>query len=299
MPSLKDIRLRIKSVQTTMQTTKAMKMVAASKLRRAQDANSNMRPYSQQLQSLMNRLVANVGTAVDSPYMGQKAEQSALCVVITSNRGLCGAFNANVNKMALQYIQQDLEPWYKAGKVQVLCVGKKGFDFFNRQPNIAVIENRNFDLFASLQYDQVNKVAEMILNGYINGEWDRVVLFYNHFKNVITQIRTTEQLLPLQLQAPADGPSANAAAGSDYIYEPDQATILQQLIPKMLKVQFYSSILDSNVSEHGARMVAMDSATENANSLIKELKLTFNKARQAAITKEILEIVGGAEALSG
>ncbi len=291
MPSLKDIRLRIKSVQTTQQTTRAMKMVAASKLRRAQDTILQFRPYANKLGELQRNLVAAAGSDVTSEYAEVRETNNVLFVVVTSNRGLCGAFNAAIIKLAQTAAENEYAELHRQGKVKFLCLGKKGYDYFKKRGFPIVSDD--FDVFSKLSFDVVNVVGERILKGFRDGEWDKVVLFYNAFKNVATQIRTEETLLPATAQA-----DAGAVLSTDYIYEPDQAQILRRLVPQILKTRFYRAVLESNASEHGARMFAMDQATENAEALVKELRLTFNKARQAAITKEILEIVGGAEALA-
>ena len=293
MPSLKDIRLRIKSVQTTQQTTRAMKMVAASKLRRAQDTIVQFRPYANKLGELQRNLVAAAGSDVTSEYAEVRETKNVLLVVITSNRGLCGAFNTAIIKLAQTAAEIQYADLLRNGNVKFLCLGKKGYDYFKKR-GVPVISD-DFDVFSKLGFDSVNAVAESVLQGFRDGEWDKVVLFYNAFKNIATQIRTEEALLPASAQA---DPSGAAALSSDYLYEPDQTQILQRLVPQILKTRFYKAVLESNASEHGARMFAMDQATENAEALVKELRLTFNKARQAAITKEILEIVGGADALS-
>jgi F-type H+-transporting ATPase subunit gamma len=293
MPSLKDIRLRIKSVQTTQQTTRAMKMVAASKLRRAQDTIVQFRPYANKLGELQRSLVAAAGSDVTSEYAEARETKNVLLVVITSNRGLCGAFNTAIIKLAQTAAENEYADLLRQGNVKFLCLGKKGYDYFKKR-GFNIISD-DFDVFSKLGFDSVNAVAESVLQGFRAGEWDKVVLFYNAFKNIATQIRTEEVLLPASAQADA---STDAALSTDYLYEPDQAQILQRLVPQILKTRFYKAVLESNASEHGARMFAMDQATENAEALVKELRLTFNKARQAAITKEILEIVGGADALS-
>ncbi|MCS7084939.1 MAG: ATP synthase F1 subunit gamma [Bacteroidia bacterium] len=290
MPGLKDIRLRIKSVQTTQQTTRAMKMVAASKLRRAQDAILQFRPYAQKLNELQGRLVASAGGDEASPYAQVRNVQSVLFVVLTSNRGRCGAFNSSIIKIAHAAAETRHAELYRRSAVKFLCLGKKGYDYFKKH-GLPVVSD-HYDVFSKLSFETVEPVAQRVLQGFLDGEWDKVVLFYNAFKNVAVQIRTEETLLPAAAEASPD------LAPRDYIYEPARTEILRSLVPKILKTRFYRAVLESNASEHGARMFAMDQATENAETLLKELRLNFNKARQAAITKEILEIVGGAEALS-
>jgi F-type H+-transporting ATPase subunit gamma len=287
MANLKEVRSRIQSVLSTQQITKAMKMVAAAKLRKAQDAITQMRPYSNKLTSLLQNLSSAAGTDFESPFMTTREANKILLVCVTSDRGLCGAFNSNIIKLVSNLYHQDF-----AGKeVTILCIGKKGYDFFSkRMPRV----NGDFHLlFSKLSYSNVQAAANWIMDEFAAQNFDKVLVCYNEFKNVATQIIQQEQWLPFQ--APQNAPSGGSKA--DYIYEPDQASILMELIPKSLSMQLYKAILDSNASEQGARMTAMDKATENAGELIKELKLMYNRTRQASITTEILEIVGGAEAL--
>ncbi len=294
MASLKDIKLRIKSVKTTQQATRAMKMVSAAKLRKAQDTALRMRPYSSKLNELLGRLVASLdGSSFVSEYAPtDRAVNKVLVVLVTSNRGLAGAFNANVCKLAQAVIDDQYASYVKAGNLQVLCVGKKGYEYMAKR-KYAVYQNKNFDVFQNISFDTVNPVIEEVMQGYLAGKWDKVLLVYNEFKNMMAQNRISEQFLPVAK------PEAQAgAAQRDYIYEPSRDEIVTALIPKILKTRLYRAVLESNLSEHAARMVAMDNATTNAQDLIKALQLQYNKARQAAITKEIIEIVSGAEALS-
>jgi len=286
MANLKEVRIRIQSVNSTQQITKAMKMVAAAKLRRAQEAITQMRPYSQKLSALLQNLSSASGTDFESDFMEVRDPKHILLVCITSDRGLCGAFNTNIIKSVSHLYHQEF-----AGKeVSILCIGKKGYDYFSkRMPRV----NGDFHLiFSDLKYANVQKAAKWIMRGFADKTFDKVIVAYNEFKNVATQIVREEQLLPFTSQN-----SGNAGSNVDYIYEPDQESILTELIPKALGMQLYKAVLDSNASEHGARMTTMDKATENAGELLKELKLMYNRTRQAAITTEILEIVGGAEAL--
>lgn len=302
MPSLKDLRDRIKSVQTTKQTTKAMKMVAASKLRRAQEMNENLRPYAEKMQSVMARLAAESEEGASSPYAEARELENVLFVVVTSNRGLCGAFNNNIIKLAEGEINEKYAAHRDAGKLKIMGLGRKGYEHFKRR-EYDMVETE--DVFAKLNFDKVEPVAALVMDGFLDKKWDKVVLFYNKFKNVATQIRTVENFLPIDVEkAQEGGPEEEGRQGAqsggyanDFIFEPSGEELMTSLIPRILKIQFYKAVLESNASEHGARMVAMDNATENAEDLIKELKLSFNKARQAAITKEILEIVSGANAL--
>jgi F-type H+-transporting ATPase subunit gamma len=296
MPGLKEVRSRIQSVMSTQQITKAMKMVAAAKLRRAQEAIMQMRPYAQKLDGILNNITRGVEEgATESDYTKVRPVQKVLFVLITSDRGLCGAFNSNVSKGALGYIQENYPDLAGKGQVEFMALGKKGGENMGRK---GYSVNLNFvQIYSALTFNNSKKVSEYLMASYANGTYDKVYLVYNEFKNVATQIVRVNQFLPL-----ADTQTDHSPTGSetddDYIFEPDKATIYRELIPKSLNVKLYKSILESNASEHGARMTAMDKATDNAGELLKELRLTYNRSRQAAITKEILEIVGGAEALS-
>lgn len=299
MANTKELRERIKSVKSTQQLTRAMKMVAAAKLKRAQDTIIQLRPYAQKLGEIMGNIASEVTGDIESPYMKQPAPEKVLLVVVTSNRGLCGAFNANVNKAALEVAQGVYPEQLAAGNLSILAIGKKAFEYFKKRGFNMVGENH--DVFADLSFDTVNAVASMVMDGFVAGTWDRVDLVFNEFKNVMSQIKRHEQFLPIAANpAPAPAPVAGAAAAAkvDYIFEPNKVDILTDLIPKSLRIRFYKAVLESNAGEQGARMVAMDNATTNAEELIKQLRLAYNQARQAAITKEILEIVAGAEALA-
>lgn len=290
MASLKEVKERIKSVSSTQQITKAMKMVAAAKLRRAQDRTVQLRPYSEKLSALLANVSSGNTDAGFDTYAVEREVKKVLIVPVTSDRGLCGAFNTNVFKAVRAMMQaNDLNE----SNVDVLPIGKKSYDFF-RKKGFIVIDNY-YEVFGDLTFDNVREAAEFAMEGFVNEDYDKVVLVYNEFKNVATQIVRTEQFLPIQEIAPEAGEVSN---NTDYIYEPSKAYIIEELIPKSLKIQFYKAVLESNASEHGARMTAMSKATDNAGDLLKELKLTYNRTRQAAITKEILEIVGGAEALA-
>jgi F-type H+-transporting ATPase subunit gamma len=300
MANLKELRGRIKSVKTTQQMTRAMKMVAAAKLRRAQEAIIRLRPYAQKLKEIMDHIGENMAEGIDSPYTKPRTAEKVLMVVVTSNRGLCGPFNANVCKLAQQTIDEQFSSQKAAGNVEILCIGKKGFEYFKRRGYKVVGENQ--DVFASLSFDTVSTVCDMVMSGFLEGRWDKVELFFNEFKNVVVQRRTHEHFLPMtaDLSKGDDhgGGSAKASSYADYIFEPDKKEILESMIPRSLKLQFYKAVLESNAGEQGARMTAMGSATDNAENLLKELRLNYNRERQAAITKEILEIVAGANALS-
>jgi F-type H+-transporting ATPase subunit gamma len=285
MANLKEIRNRITSIGSTMQITSAMKMVSAAKLKKAQDAITQMRPYADKLTELLQSLSATLEGEVGGVYSEQKEVSKVLLVPITSNRGLCGGFNSAIVKASIQLI----ETKYKGKKVDLLTIGKKGNDILAK--NFHVIENNN-EVFDELTFDNVAVIAEKIMSLFAEGTYDKVELVYNRFKNAATQIETIEQFLPIE---PIEG---EIKVNTDYIFEPTKAEIVLELIPKSLKTQLYKAIRDSFASEHGARMTAMHKATDNATELRDDLLLTYNKARQAAITSEILEIVGGAEALN-
>lgn len=292
MANLKEVRNRIVSVSSTQQITSAMKMVSAAKLRRAQDAITQMRPYASKLKEILENLSASLDSS-DGQYSKQRPVKNVLLVVITSNRGLCGGFNANVLKAASKLARED----YKGNNVSVLCIGKKAADYF-KKTEYGIIGSdmpRGLnELFDELTFVNVAPVAEKIMQVFVDGQFDKVELIYNQFKNAAVQITTTEQYLPVQ--AP---PVTEKKKVGEYIFEPSKEFIVADLIPRSLKTQLFKALLDSHAAEHGARMTSMHKATDNAGALIKELKLTYNKARQAAITNEILEIVGGAEALAG
>jgi F-type H+-transporting ATPase subunit gamma len=286
MANLKEIRNRITSISSTMQITSAMKMVSAAKLKKAQDAITAMRPYAEKLTELLQNLSATLDGDVGGDYTSQREIKKVLVVAITSNRGLCGAFNTNVIKEV-----KNRSDFYAGKQVDVFAIGKKGNDILSK--TLTVIDNQSA-IFDDLTFDNVAQIAEVLTQKFVAGEYDRIELVYNQFKNAATQIIQTEQFLPL---APIQ--SDKPVSSGDYIFEPSKEEIVLTLIPKSLKTQLYKGIRDSFASEHGARMTAMHKATDNATELRDQLKLTYNKARQAAITNEILEIVGGAEALNG
>jgi len=288
LDNLKEVRIRIASVNSTQQITKAMKLVSATKLRRAQNAILQMRPYSQKLNGILSNLSDSIDIDSLKVYFNQREVKRVLLVVITSDRGLCGSFNANVIKLASKLIRED----YQDSAVSILPIGKKAAEFFAKQSQEIISDYR--DTFHHLDAEHAFEIGEYILQAYKTGKYDKVEIVYNQFKNAATQILTNEPLLPIVKQSGGSAQSKN-----DYIFEPSKAEILEELIPRILKTQLYKALLDSLASEHGARMVAMDKATENAGELLKGLKLEYNRARQAAITKEISEIVGGAAALNG
>ena len=285
MANLKEIRNRISSVSSTMQITSAMKMVSAAKLKKAQDAITAMRPYSNKLTELLQSLSATLDEDSGSKFAEQREVENVLIVAITSNRGLCGAFNANIIKQTQNLITNV----YASNNVSVLAIGKKANDAFAKQNKIVANKSEVFD---DLTFDNVSEIAEMLMAQFISGEYDKIEIVYNHFINAATQAILTEQFLPI---VPVE---ADSNVNLDYVFEPSKLEIIEELIPKSLKTQLYKGIRDSFASEHGARMTAMHKATDNATELRDQLKLTYNKARQASITNEILEIVGGAEALN-
>ena len=287
MANLKEIRNRISSVESTMQITSAMKMVSAAKLKRAQDAIVQLRPYADKLTEMLVNLSASLDSADGNDFSKEKEVKNILFVSITSNRGLCGGFNSNIIKQTTSLINND----YKHCNTAIISVGKKSSEYFSKN-RFNVISTHD-DLYNEITFEGVAEIAENIMNDFTQGKYDKVILMYNQFKNAATQIVMKENYLPVQTLN-----DENASIG-DYIFEPSKEEIVQELIPKSLKTQLFKAILDSHASEHGARMTAMHKATDNANDLKDDLTLFYNKARQAAITGEILEIVGGAEALNG
>jgi F-type H+-transporting ATPase subunit gamma len=293
MANLKEVRNRIKSVSSTQQITKAMKMVSAAKLKRATNAIIALRPYATKLKELLANLSASLEDG-SSPYLEEREPKKVLVVVVTSNRGLAGAFNTNAIKTANNLIAQKYGNQLRAGNVSIVAIGKKAQEFYQRR-NYTVIGNNN-DVYNELNFLNVSKITESIMDGFLKGQYDRVELVYNQFRNAAVQILITEQLLPVPK---AEKTEATKTSQVDYILEPSQEEIVEQLIPKNIKTQLYKAVLDSHASEHGARMTAMDKATDNAGELLKSLKLSYNQARQAAITTELTEIVSGAAALTG
>ncbi|WP_341226217.1 ATP synthase F1 subunit gamma [uncultured Arcticibacterium sp.] len=290
MASLKEVRNRITSVNSTMQITKAMKMVAAAKLRRAQDAITQMRPYANKLNQLIATVSANSETGSQSPFTAVRPVEKVLIISVTSDRGLCGAFNSNIIKATNALINEKYSRQLAAGNVSVKALGKKAFDGLKRLGYS--VNGNHTDIFTKLSFAEAREAAEEAMDAFEAGEYDEVILVFNEFKNVATQIIRTEQMLPLVNKV-----DESAASNTDYIFEPSEEEIILDLMPKAIKMHLYKAVLESNASEHGARMTSMDKATENGGDLLKDLKVVYNRTRQAAITKEILEIVGGAEAL--
>jgi len=291
MANLKEVRNRIASVSSTQQITKAMKMVSAAKLKRATNAIVQLRPYANKLKAILANLSVSLEDA-SSPYTAVREPKKVLIVAVSSNRGLAGAFNMNVIKAVNQLISGTYATQYREGNVSIVAIGKKTQDYYEKR-KYNVIGNNN-DLYQQLTFENTAKITESIMEAFKAGEFDKVELVYNQFKNAAVQFITTEQLLPVAKVAD----DLVADTQTDYILEPSQEEIVTELIPKSIKIQVYKAVLDSHASEHGARMTAMDKATENAGDLIKALKLSYNQARQAAITTELTEIVSGAAALS-
>jgi F-type H+-transporting ATPase subunit gamma len=294
MANLKAIRIRISSVKSTRQITSAMKMVSAAKLRKAQDKIVRLRPYANKLHEILVGLTHSLADSEDENVYGRKSSANkVLIVVITSNRGLCGGFNANVTRETRRVVAEKYPRQFRSGNLWFVAIGKKGFDFLKKQ-KVNILEEDN-QVFNALTFENVALIAERIMVAFVEGKFDKVEIIYNQFKNAAVQNLTVEEFLPVETS------KKEAADGQifDYIYEPTKEEIVQELIPKSLKIQFYKAVLDSWVAEHGARMTAMHKATDNATQLIRELTLQYNKARQASITNQILEVVSGAEALKG
>lgn len=289
---LKEVRNRIKSVTSTQQITKAMKMVSAAKLRRAQDAILQMRPYAQKLQEMLSNIVSSLSGDMDLPLAEERAPERVLLIPITSDRGLCGAYNTNVIKLTRQVINEKYAAQHAKGNVTLLPLGKKGFEFFLRY-GFKVVDNY-WNIFSDLTFENVRDAAVYAQQAFLNKEFDRVEIIYSQFRNAATQKFVSEPYLPIPRVEKAEN-----TKNSDFIFEPSREVLIQELMPKILNTQVYKAILDANASEHGARMTAMDKASENANELLRNLKISYNRARQAAITTELTEIVSGAAALQG
>ncbi|MDR1864442.1 MAG: ATP synthase F1 subunit gamma [Bacteroidales bacterium] len=295
MANLKEIRVRIASVVSTRQITSAMKMVAAAKLKKAQDAVTNFRPYAQKMREILLNVASAAGNADDNVYADDRDFRQALIVVITSNRGLCGAFNSNAIKEALRLAESKYSD-LQEGKVRFAAIGKKGYDYLIKR-NLHVDEYVN-DVFDQLTYENAATIAQSLMDAFTSGRYDSIDLVYNRFVNAAVQKITTQPFLPLLPEKDAE-PDGKKRGSTDYIYEPTKEYIIRELIPQNLKIALYQALLDSVASEHGARMTSMHQATDNASQLIQDLTLQYNKARQASITNELVEIVSGAEALNG
>ena len=292
MAGLKEIRTRIASVKTTRQVTSAMKMVSAAKLKKAQDAILQIRPYADKLHQILTSLSASLENVEDSVYTQPRYPDNILIILVSSNRGLCGGFNTNITKKAVELVRTKYNKQLKLGRVDFLCLGKLGERQLKHR-KLNVVGNVN-EVFDALTFDNVSLIAADAMKAFANGHYDRIELVYNQFKNAAVQLQTSEQFLPVEMEEEQDD-----NANYNFIYEPSKEYIIQELIPRSLKIQFYKALLDSHAAEHGARMTAMHQATDNATELLGDLTLQYNKARQATITGEILEIVSGAEALNG
>ncbi|MFT3679742.1 MAG: ATP synthase F1 subunit gamma [Ferruginibacter sp.] len=290
--ALKEVRNRIKSVQSTQQITKAMKMVSAAKLRRAQDAITQMRPYAQKLQEMLANIVSNTDGDVNLALAAERPEEKVLIIVVTSDRGLCGGYNSNLIKLAKQLAKEKYAAQFAKGNVQLLPIGKKGYEHFTK--NGFKVVDKFWDIFTGLSFDKVQAAAQYAMEAFANKEVDAVELVYSEFKNAATQRFVSEQFLPVKKVVKKEG-----AKKADFIFEPGKDVLIKELMPKILNTQLFKAVLDGNASEHGARMTAMDKASDNANELLKSLKISYNRARQAAITTELTEIVSGAAALNG
>jgi len=295
---LKEVRERIASVNSTQQITKAMKMVSASKLRRAQQAITEMRPYANRLDTILKNILSNMeGGQGGSSFGVARHIEKVLMIVVTSNRGLAGAFNSNIIKAAVHKINNQYAAAKKNGNLSILCVGKKGNDYFRKRYQDCTLLDEHVLLFNDLGFENVSQVSQHAMDGFSEQQYDIVDVAYGRFKNAGVQFAECVQFLPVTQVASAEGDKKTTRA--DYIFEPDKEKLLEELIPTILQTTFHKFVLDTHASEHGARMTAMDKATENANDMLKELKISYNKARQEAITKELSEIVGGAAALGG
>jgi F-type H+-transporting ATPase subunit gamma len=290
--ALKEVRNRIKSVQSTQQITKAMKMVSAAKLRRAQDAITQMRPYAQKLQEMLSNIVSNSDGEVSMALAAERPVEKALVIVVTSDRGLCGGYNSNLIKLTKQVIREKYAAQHSKGNVQVLPIGKKAYEHFTK--NGFKVVPQFWEIFTGLSFEKVQAAAQYAMDAFANKEFDAVELVYSEFKNAATQQYIAEQFLPVPKVT-----NTASAKKSDFIFEPGKEVLVAELMPKILNTQLYKAVLDGNASEHGARMTAMDKASDNANELLKSLKISYNRARQAAITTELTEIVSGAAALQG
>ena len=290
--ALKEVRNRIKSVQSTQQITKAMKMVSAAKLRRAQDAIIQMRPYAKKLQQMLSNIVSNAEGDISMELAATRPVEKVLVIVITSDRGLCGGYNSNLIKLAKQTILEKYSAQSAKGLAEILPIGKKGYEHFAKN-NFKVVDHY-WNIFADLRFENVQTAAKFAMDAFASGKVDAVELVYSEFKNAATQRFVVEQFLPVAKTEKVKGEKQQ-----DFIFEPNKDVLIAELMPKILNTQLYKAVLDANASEHGARMTAMDKATDNASELLKALKISYNRARQAAITTELTEIVSGAAALQG
>ena len=290
--ALKEVRTRIKSVQSTQQITKAMKMVSAAKLRRAQDAITQMRPYAQKLQEVLGNIVSSSEGELGMALATERFAEKVLIIIVTSDRGLCGGYNSNLIKLVKTVIKEKYAAQQASGNVTILPIGKKGYEHFTK--NGYKVVNNYWDIFTGLSFEKVQSAAQYAMETFATGEFDRVELVFSEFKNAATQQYIAEQFLPVRKTA-----ETVSKVNADFIFEPSKEVLVAELMPKILNTQLYKAVLDGNASEHGARMTAMDKASDNANELLKSLKISYNRARQAAITTELSEIVSGAAALNG
>ncbi len=290
--ALKEVRNRITSVQSTQQITKAMKMVSAAKLRRAQDAITQMRPYAQKLQEMLSNIVSSSDGDVQMALAAERPVEKVLIIIVTSDRGLCGGYNSNLIKLAKQVINDKYAAQFAKGNVQVLPIGKKAYEHFTK--NGFKVVNNFWDIFTGLSFEKVQAAAQYAMDAFANKEIDAVELVYSEFRNAATQVFIAEPFLPVQKVV-----NTGSNKKADFIFEPGKEVLIAELMPKILNTQLFKAVLDGNASEHGARMTAMDKASDNANELLKSLKISYNRARQAAITTELTEIVSGAAALQG
>ncbi len=296
MPSLKDIRLRIQSVISTRQITSAMKMVSAAKLRKTQDAIIKLRPYVNKMQEIMSEVTSTLHEDIEVSYIKPRPLSKVLIVLVTSNRGLCGAFNSNLVRQLQHYIHEHYQNLYEQGNVHLYCIGKKGYDYLKNK-SYHIIKN-NTEYIENVTYEKASELANELMQMFDAGLYSHIEFYYNRFKNAAVQIITNEQFLPIP--SPAENKkSSEEGFIKNYIFEPSEVEILTNMLPISLRSQVFKILLDSVTAEHGARMTAMHKATDNATEMLYELRLNYNKARQAAITKEILEIVSGANALKG
>lgn len=291
---LKEVRERMKSVQSTQQITSAMKMVSAAKLRKSQDMILRVRPYANKFDKILQHLLDSLEGAVDTPLAEQREVKNAVVVVMTSDRGLCGAFNTNIIKKAVATIDEKYSEVRSAGNLSIMCIGKRGFDYFRKRYTDCNIIDEHVSLFQGMTYSEVEKVINKLLNQFVELEYDAIDVVFGRFKNPATQYPEELQLLPVPIKE-----EKIKARRADYIFEPSKQALLEQIIPSILRTDFYRCMLDTSASEHGARMTAMEKATENAKELLRDLRISYNKARQEAITTELSEIVGGAAALEG
>jgi len=295
MANLKEVRERISSVNNTQQITKAMKMVSAAKLRRAQQAIQKMRPYTEKLQAMLSNILSNMEKDAVTSFGKERPVERACIVVVTSNRGLCGAFNNNISKKGAKLIENKYPKLYEQGNLDILNIGKKGYEYLSKRYPKANYNTEHLEIFDDLSFDNVARVSSQLMEAFIDEKYDAVDVAYGSFRNAVVQIPTVEQFLPVaKLEEEAE---VDSNLRADYLFEPGKEELLEYLVPSILKTQLHKYLLDTHASEHGARMTAMDAATDNAQELLRDLKISYNKARQEAITNEISEIVGGAAAL--